>query len=157
MVDLEEKLAHLAERVSTLEDELEIHRVLVRYGFAVDAGDADRMVELYTEDTSIVIDGTNVMCGRDEARTIVTGDYHQAILPNCAHLIGPMVIRVDGDRATASGYVQLYVRDGEGFLVRRVSSSRWLFERRGDSWEIAERESMMIGNDGSQKILAEGF
>ena len=41
MEDLRETVAALARRVQALEDELAIHRVIVRYGFAVDSGEAE--------------------------------------------------------------------------------------------------------------------
>ncbi len=36
--DVTARLAALEDRVSRLEDELAIHRTIVRYGFAVDSG-----------------------------------------------------------------------------------------------------------------------
>src|SRR2546427_5418213 len=51
MDDLRQEVAALARRVQALEDELAIHRQIVRYGFAVDTGDADGAAALFTEDS----------------------------------------------------------------------------------------------------------
>ena len=51
MDDLAETVADLARRVRALEDELAIHRQIVRYGLAVDVGDADAAAALFTEDS----------------------------------------------------------------------------------------------------------
>lgn len=158
MSDLQEEVSKLAARVRALEDELAINKVLIRYGFAVDTGDVERTVSLFTEDTKILIDGgRETMNGREEARQIVLGDYHQGILPNCAHTIGPFVIEVEGDKASATGYSRLYLRDDDGFEVRRVSCNRWLLERRDGNWEISERDTVLLGGEASQRVLALGL
>jgi len=45
MQDLEKRVNDLARRVQVLEDELAIHRLIVRYGLAVDIGDAERTAD----------------------------------------------------------------------------------------------------------------
>jgi len=73
MDDLRQTVAALAQRVQALEDELAVHRVIVRYGFAVDSGEADRTAALYTEDTIFDVDGTNIMRGQKGVRDMVNG------------------------------------------------------------------------------------
>jgi SnoaL-like domain len=63
----------------------------------------------------VTIDDAVRLEGREEIRTIVTSDAHQAILPGCAHVMGPFTVEVSGDGATATGYATVYVagkRDG---------------------------------------------
>src|SRR6185369_14044483 len=50
MPSLEDTVADLARRVTRLEDELAIHRLIASYGLAVDAGDADGSAATFTED-----------------------------------------------------------------------------------------------------------
>ena len=50
MDDLAATIADMQARLARLEDEREITRVLTRYGFAVDLGDADATAALYTDD-----------------------------------------------------------------------------------------------------------
>jgi len=114
MDDLRQEVAALARRVQALEDELAIHRQIVRYGFAVDTGDADGAAALFTEDSVYDVDGPLLMRGRDGVRAMVRGPRHQAMLPRCAHQIGPAVVEVHGDRATAVGYSRVYVRRDAG-------------------------------------------
>lgn len=61
MADTTHDLESLARRVQSLEDERAIHRTLVRYGFAVDSNDADALVDLYTDDTVIEVDGDHAV------------------------------------------------------------------------------------------------
>ena len=76
---LERQLAALERRVESLEDELAIHRLIVRYGFAVDTGDADATAELFTEDTLFDVDGRLIMRGRDGVSDMVRGERHQSL------------------------------------------------------------------------------
>ena len=54
----DQRIDDLERRVRELEDEREIHHVLIAYGFAVDSGDAAGTGALYTADSRTVIDHT---------------------------------------------------------------------------------------------------
>src|SRR5439155_15638182 len=136
-----------------LEDELAIHRQIVRYGFAVDRGDADGAAALFTDDTVYDVDGPLRMEGRDGVRAMVTGPRHQAMLPNCAHQIGPAVVEPDGDRAVATGYSRVYVRRDAGIEIYRVSFNRWELERRGGRWQIARRTTRLLGHEEARRLF----
>lgn len=157
MSDVTQVIEDLAQRVQALEDERAIHRTLVRYGFAVDSDDAEALVALYTDDTVIEIDGTPLFHGSDGARALVRSPAHQAILPNCAHMIGPLSIEVDGDHAVAVGYACVVVRGDEAFTIWREGCNRWELERRADGWQIARRQSFAVGTPGAQDILRSGL
>jgi uncharacterized protein (TIGR02246 family) len=151
--ELRPVVADLLRRVQALEDELAIHRLIVRYGFAVDTGDAARVAELFTEDTVYDVDGPLVMKGRQGVRDMVQGSRHQAMLPNCAHQIGPAVVEVDGDRAVATGYSRVYVRRDAGIEIYRVSFNRWELERRGGRWQIARRTTRLLGHEEARRLF----
>lgn len=143
----------LARRVQTLEDELAIHRLIVRYGFAVDTGDADGAAACFTEDTVYDVDGPLLMEGRAGVRQMVRGPRHQAMLPHCAHQIGPAVVSVDGDRAVAAGYSRVYLRRDERIDIYRVSFNRWELERRAGEWLIARRTTRLLGHAEAAALL----
>lgn len=155
--DLVERLAHLEARVQILEDELAITRTVVEYGFAVDAGDAPATGALYTEDTVFDVDGGFVMQGRDAVEAMVNGRGHQSLLPNCAHTIGPVVVRPDGDTAIVVGYSRIYVRTGDDFELFRIGCNRWEMERAATGWIIAKRTTRLLGSEESQAVLAGGL
>jgi ketosteroid isomerase-like protein len=153
MDDLSQQLADLARRVRALEDELAIHRQIVRYGFAVDSGDADRAAALFTPDTVYDVDGPLRMEGRDGVRAMVNGPRHRAMLPNCAHQIGPAVVEPDGDRAHAVGYSRVYVRGPAGIGIYRVSANRWELERHDGAWLVARRTARLVGHPDATGLL----
>jgi len=153
MDDLRQQVAALARRVQALENELAVHRQIVRYGFAVDTGDADGAAALFTEDAVYDVDGPLLMRGRDGVRAMVRGPRHQAMLPRCAHQIGPAVVEVHGDRATAVGYSRVYVRREAGIEIYRVSFNRWELERRDGVWLVARRTTRLLGHEEAQGLL----
>jgi uncharacterized protein (TIGR02246 family) len=156
MDDLRQQVADLARRVRALEDELAIHRQIVRYGLAVDTGDADRAAALFTEDAIYDVDGPLRMEGRADVRAMVRGPRHQAMLPRCAHQIGPAVVEVDGDRASAIGYSRVYVRRDDGIAIYRVSFNRWQLERRDGEWLVARRTTRLLGDAEAQALFTVG-
>ena len=158
MADLTDEVERLTRQVQLLEDERAIHRTLVRYGFAVDTDDAPATANLYADDCVIEIDGgLNVFRGAEGVHALVNSEAHQAILPNCAHMMGPFVIDVDGDRAVATGYACVVVRSGDTFGIWREGCNRWELERRDGAWRITHRRSVGVGNPGAQEVLSRGL
>jgi uncharacterized protein (TIGR02246 family) len=154
--DLSQRLAALERRLQAVEDELAIHRLIVRYGLAVDTGDAARTAAVFDEDGVYDAD-VRFMRGRAEVADMVRSDRHQAMVGRCAHQIGPALVRVDGDRAVALGYSRVYLRGDDGIAVYRVSMNRWELERRAGAWLIARRVTRILGHEEATRIFAEGL
>jgi hypothetical protein len=154
--DVTERLAALERRLQTVEDELAIHRLIVRYGLAVDTGDAERTAAVFAADGVYDAD-VRLMRGRNDVADMVRSDRHQGMVGRCAHQIGPAVVRVDGDRATAIGYSRVYLRGDDGIAIYRVSMNRWELDRVGDGWLIARRVTRILGHDEATGIFVEGL
>jgi ketosteroid isomerase-like protein len=154
--DLLARLSALEDRVGVLEDELAITRTVVEYGFAVDTGDAGATGARFTEDAVFDVDG-GVMRGREQVEAMVLGDGHQRLLPNCAHTIGPVVVRPDGDTAEVVGYSRIYVRDDDGFDLFRIGCNHWQMRREADGWRIASRTTRVLGSEEAQAVLHLGL
>ena len=146
MDDLRATVEVLARRVRALEDELAIHRLIVRYGLAVDSGDPDGAAACFTADAVYDVDGPLLMQGREGVRGMVCGPRHQAMLPDCAHQIGPAVVTLAGERAVATGYSRVYLRRDGQIGIYRVSFNRWELERRDGEWLIALRTTRLLGH-----------
>ena len=149
-------LEQLSVRLQAVEDELAITRLLTSYGFAVDGDDADACAGIYAPDALVTIDDAVRLEGRDQIRTIVTSEAHQAILPGCAHVMGPFTVHVDGDTATATGYATVYVKQDGGRTVWRQALARWTLQRRPEGWRVARRESWARGREQGQEIARDG-
>jgi uncharacterized protein (TIGR02246 family) len=154
--DLTQRLAALEHRLQAVEDELAIHRLIVRYGLAVDTGDAERTAAVFATDGVYDAD-VRLMRGRGEVADMVRSERHQGMVGRCAHQIGPAVVRVDGDRAVALGYSRVYLRGEDGIDVYRVSMNRWELERRAGEWTIARRLTRLLGHEDALAIFADGL
>jgi uncharacterized protein (TIGR02246 family) len=152
MADLAATVAALAARVQRLEDELAIHRLIVRYGLAVDVGDAEGAAATFADDGVYDVD-VGRMEGRDAVAAMVRGPRHQEMVGHCAHQIGPALVTVDGDRAVARGYSRVYLGTRAGTHVYRVSFNRWELARRAGEWTIVRRTTRILGHPEAGTLL----
>ena len=155
MADLEQTVASLVARVERLEDELAIHKVIVRYGLGVDIGDAEHAAGVFTPDGIYDVD-VGRMEGRAAVAAMIRGARHQAMVGHCAHQMGPLVIeRESGGRAVASGYSRVYLHTAAGTHVYRVSLNRWELVKEGAEWLVARRATRVLGHDEAPAVFRE--
>jgi hypothetical protein len=154
-LDVADRLAALEARVRLLEDEVALHRLMTSYGPAVDSGSADEAGALWTADGTYETDGgtAGVMQGSAGVAAMVRGKGHQSLLPNCAHQVGPGVVKVEGDRAEATTYSRVYLREGDTYRVWRVAVNEWHFVRTADGWRIERRINRSLGHPESAGLL----
>lgn len=154
MSDLERTVAALAARVQRLEDELAIHRTIVRYGIAADVGDGDRAAQTFTPDGVYDVD-IGRMEGRAAVRTMLAGPRHQQMVGHCAHQMGPAVVEMlETERAVAVGYSRVYLETRAGTHVYRVSFNRWELAKRDGEWLIARRTTRLLGHGEALGVFA---
>ena len=153
MSDLAETVAALARRVARLEDELAIHRLCIRYGFAADRGDGRAAAAVFAEDGVYDVD-VGRMEGRDAITAMLQGERHQAMVGHCAHQIGPLVVELTGDTtAVVRGYSRVYLDTRAGTHVYRVSVNRWDVAKRSGEWEIVRRTTRRLGTADVLEVL----
>jgi hypothetical protein len=154
-------------RLQAVEDELAIRNLITRYGLAVDCGAAATAAALHTADWVYEVaapgsgrddgdrheEATLLMEGQAAIHSMLEGAGHQALLPNCAHTVGPLQVELDGDSASASGYSRLYHTEGEAVRLVRLGLNRWLLRREEDGWRIQRRTSCPVGSDAAQQLL----
>ena len=156
MRDLQKRVDELERRLRLVEDELAIHRLIVRYGFAVDIGDADQTAAVFAEDGVYDAD-VRLMNGREDVREMVRSDRHQRMVGHCAHQIGPAVVKIDGDTAVALGYSRVYLQGEHGIGLYRVSYNHWRLERRHGAWQIVHRLTRLLGHAEAKAVFAAGL
>jgi ketosteroid isomerase-like protein len=157
MTEHETRIEELTRRLQALEDEWAIRNALISYGWAVDSNDPDATASLYAEECVIEVNGNKAFHGREGVRNLVRSDTHQSLLPNCAHLTGPLAIQVDGDRACATGYLAVVLRTGTKYEIWRQGCGRWELERRGAEWLVVRRISVPVGSAEAQALLSQGL
>ena len=155
-MQVEERIAALERRLRRVEDELAIHKLIVRYGLAVDSGEAAPTVAVFAADGVYDTD-VRLMAGREAVAEMVRSPHHQAMVGRCAHQIGPAVVEVEGDRAVALGYSRVYLRDDAGIGIYRVSLNRWELTRADGGWTIARRVTRLLGHAEALPLLRDGL
>jgi uncharacterized protein (TIGR02246 family) len=156
-MSIEERLLLLEQRVQLLEDELEITRLIASYGPLVDAGEADAVADLWTEDGSYDVEGWQ-MTSRADIRAMVRSDGHQHLIEGgCSHFLGPAHVTVDGDDAVAV-CESILVRHRDGaFSVRRAGANHFRLRLEADGWQITERRTRALdGSAEARDLLAKG-
>jgi hypothetical protein len=124
----------------SINDKLEIHELLARYGHAIDSGAADALAATFTPDGEF--DGPGGKHIGTEALRTMGVDYHaHPDINNTQHWISNIVVEGDGD----SGHVVSYAMcvsptvDGQAIRIELINkyeddirrlNGKWLFQRR---------------------------
>lgn len=151
------------QRLDRVEAELAIRNVIALYGLAADCGDIDTALSCHTEDAVYVVSNPNAgrgaasgdleLSGHSAIHKMLASDMHQSLLPNCAHTVGPLVVKVDGKTASVLGYSRVYHKADGAACLMRLAFNRWGMREQNGAWKIARRESRVIGEDAAQSLL----
>lgn len=153
----DDRIDALEARLRFLEDEREIARLVAAYGPLVDAGAAQEVAALWTDDGVYDVDEVYLE-GVDSIAKMVESRAHQSwIRGGCAHVVGPPRITVDGDQAVAVCHSLMIVHTEEGFVVRRATANHWQLRRTGDGWRATVRTNRVLdGRSESPALLGAG-
>jgi 3-phenylpropionate/cinnamic acid dioxygenase small subunit len=138
--------------IGRLLDERDIERALIRLARAMDDRDWEGMSQILSED-AVAEFGTGRLTG-----SAVIIEMIQGFLNNCGvtqHLIGNVLVDVEGDQATSRAYVRdLHLSRGNPDLTFHTLGDyhdRW--ERRGGRWWLVERIKDSRGTVGSLDVF----
>lgn len=142
-------------RLRTLEDREEIRELVARYGPLADAGDGEAIAALWTEDGSYGVGGMGEVRGRAAIAGLMGSPTHRELMADgCAHVLGPVAIDLDGDRATARGHsIVMRHTTGGGFEAYRVSANRWDLVRTEQGWRVSHRENALLDGSAAARAL----
>lgn len=137
--------------------EREILRALSRFSRIIDAKNWSGLSEVFAEDIRFDYGMGIERSGLDALR-----DQMGRFLDDCGptqHLIGSVLIDIEGDRAASHAYVQARhqrpadpagpIFDSNGEYI-----DRW--ERRSAGWRIVRRDAIWLMHNGDPAILAAG-
>ena len=153
LAELENRLAATEARLRTAEDHLEITRLLVSYGPAVDSCSSREAAQLWTTEGAYDVGGRHRAIGHDAIATLYEGPHHIGMTKQgSSHLTATPRITVDGDRAEAVAYSFVVLHGGgveERFWIWRASANHWTLARTAAGWRIVERYNRVL--DGSEE------
>ena len=153
---MDDKLVEQLEaRIGRLEDESEIRRLIMSYGPAADAGLTGLAAGVWLDDGVYDWDANGEPYpGRSAVDEMLRGEGHQGLIARgVAHFAGPLLVDVDGDRATAINYSLIMRRQDDEFYLWRVSAVRWDIERTGSSWKVRRRTNRLLDDSGEGRRL----
>ena len=143
----------ISARLRALEDREAIRELIARYGPLADAGDGEAIAAMWTEDGSYGVGGMGEVRGRAAIAGLMASPTHRGLMADgCAHLLGPVTIDLDGDRATARGHSVVFRHSGGSFAPWRVAANRWDLVRTDTGWRVRHRENALL--DGSEAARA---
>ena len=157
MTDIEQRLARLEQRLTALEDEREISRLIASYGPRVDAGDAEAVAALWESDGVYDVDEW-LMTGRDQVERMVRSQGHRNwIETGCAHVVGPPHVTVTGDEAVAVCHSLMVVHQDGQYRVHRATANHWRLRKGPDGWRVTVRTNRVLdGREESPALLGDG-
>ena len=148
----------LEARISRLEDQLAIHRLINSWGPAVDTGQAEAAAALFSDDAVLKSDMSHLI-GPAAIEEMVHSDGQQALIrQGSAHIPAFPLVEIEGDSARALGYSRVYLHTESGYEVWRVSANYWEFRRTANGWRVSRRVNHVIdGGPEAQELLAGWF
>jgi hypothetical protein len=153
----DDALEQLQARVRRLEDEAAITRLVMSYGPAADAGLTSFAAQLWMEDGVYDWDADGEPhVGGAAVDAMLRGEGHQGLIARgVAHFAGPLLIDLDGDRATVLNYslIMRRERDEDRHFLWRVSAVRWDVERVGAHWRVRRRTNRLLDASGAGREM----
>ena len=145
----------LENRLRAIEDKLAIYDLVSGFGPAVDSLSNDDAIAMWLENGSYEVDGIGDFHGRDGLNDLLTGEFHLAAMRRGgAHILSMPYVRVDGDRAIATGYAQLFVKDGAVHAAIRTVAARWELRRTAEGWRISRRiNAVFDGSEAARSLI----
>lgn len=151
---VEDRFSALESRLAELEDREAVRNLIARYGPLADSGDAAAIAAMWTEDGVYEVGGYGAHTGRAAIATLFTAGTHLELMRNgCAHLLGPLHVSLDGDRALAVGHSCVFRHTQTGFEAWRVSANRWELEKHSEGWRVRRRVNRPLDGDDAVRVL----
>jgi hypothetical protein len=157
---IEERIAALEARMRAAEDELEIQRLVARYGPAVDGCLAVEAAGVFTEDGAYDPGGGfPPVAGRAAMHAFYENPRQNAIIAKgAAHITLPPEVTLQGDEAVGVGYSLFFLKGESGWNVMRASANAWKFRRTAQGWRIVERTNRLLdGSEEARVLLRHGL
>jgi ketosteroid isomerase-like protein len=154
---MSDETAAIALTIQMLLDERDIHRALASFARIADTKSFDALADVFTEDVRFDYGTGKVESGLGALRALLAG--HLGRCGGTQHLIGSIVVDVDGDSAVSRAYVKARhqrARDALGPVFDSNGEYTDTWHRRPEGWRIVQRCATWATTSGDPRIIAEG-
>jgi uncharacterized protein (TIGR02246 family) len=144
----------IAERLRLLEDREAIRDLIARYGPLADAGNAEAVAALWSEDGVYAVGGMGEARGRPAIAALISGPVHQSLLADgCAHVLTSPAIDLAGDSAVAHCHSVVFRHEEGEWAPVRVAANRWELRRGADGWQVVRRDNALLDGSAAARAL----
>ena len=158
----------LEDRLRAIEDKLEILNLIASHPPCSDTGSDHYVRSMYMEDGVIDLGAGKGASGNEAVAAMVKEPGHQAAISGgLAHFCGLPQIRLDGDTAVVTSYLQIITPHPtaepievpnhgatKGFRIHRVGANRWELVRTPAGWKIKRRTLRPLdGSEPARELL----
>ena len=162
----------LEDHLRAVEDTLAIYQLIASHPPAADTGTDSYYRDAFASDGVIDLGGGKAANGNEAIAGVVKTPEHQAaIAGGLCHFAGLPRVELDGDRATATSYLQIITPHkgappmevsghgtSAGFRIHRVGANRWELKRTKDGWKVTRRTLRPLdGNDEARALLRQAL
>ena len=152
--DLTQRVVALEARLREVEDRAAIVELIASYGPAADSCDGAAVQSLFAAGGTYELEGWSFTHATME-QTVTTDLHAQYAAAGSAHVMSLPKIDLDGDRAVAVNYSQVFVANGDHWIVDRCAANRWDLVRTADGWKVSRHVNRLLqGTDASRDLLA---
>ena len=152
-------------RLRMVEDKLEIYNIIASHPPSADSGHGDAAAAIFVDDGIFdFADGRSATGKAAIGAVVESADHHQAIATGLAHFAGLPLIRLAGDVAHATSYLQIITPDhtaaekslpnhgpSSGYRIHRTVVNRWTLVRTPEGWRVTTRRVRPL--DGTPPAL----
>jgi 3-phenylpropionate/cinnamic acid dioxygenase small subunit len=153
----EREASETIQQVQVLLDEREITRSLSRFARILDSKSWDQLSDVFADDLSFDYGADGEQQGMAALRANMTRFLD--ICGGTQHLIGSVLVDIEGDQAVSRAYVQARHQargaiGGPVFDTNGEYIDRW--ERRPEGWRIIRRDAVWSALTGDASVIAAG-
>lgn len=152
----------LEARIRSLEDQQEILQLLMTHPMAIDGGAADFWMSHWTEDAAVDRlqdpERHSGDYGGTYGKNLMTDEINSPELEalrnaGLCHFVTVPAIRISGEKAHATNYLQLMALEGDVYRNRRMVISRWDLRREDGQWRITKRTIRPLGHPEARSLV----
>ena len=155
----------IEERIRAIEDRLEIYNLIASHPPSADTGARSYIKSIFSEDGVLDLGGTKTATGNETISEMSQRPAHQeAIHAGLAHFTGLPHVKITGDTAVVTSYLQIIAPNpngepvevpahgvSKGYRIHRVGANRWELVRTDNGWKINRRAYRTL--DGTEPAL----